>query len=173
MAIAYSSIGRSAQSGFGLLAALFAIAAIGLLLSGAGEVWQTSAKRERERELLFVGRQFRQAIIAYYQHSPGAKNFPKELSDLLEDKRQPRKTRYLRRIYRDPLCNCDDWGLIKAGDSIIGVYSRSDGAPLIHSGFPAELKGFADAKNYSDWKFTAAGTNQGPSAKKPAIDNPE
>ena len=50
---------------------LFAVALIGILLAAAGQVWRTEALREKEKELLFVGEQFRQAIGSYYENSPG------------------------------------------------------------------------------------------------------
>ncbi|PZO12632.1 MAG: hypothetical protein DCF26_18575 [Burkholderiales bacterium] len=50
------------QRGFGYLMVLFAIAAMGITLAGAGEVWRTAALREKEAQLLFVGHQFRLAL---------------------------------------------------------------------------------------------------------------
>ena len=48
------------QKGFTYLMTLFALAMMGLLLSGAGQVWHTTSTREKEADLLFIGNQFRQ-----------------------------------------------------------------------------------------------------------------
>ena len=36
---------------------------MGVALAGTGMVWHTQVRREKERELLFVGNQFRRAIF--------------------------------------------------------------------------------------------------------------
>lgn len=142
------------QRGVAYLLLLVVMAALGGLLAGAGQVWQTAGKRERERELLFAGQQIRQAIIAYRDHTPGAaKEYPKTLADLLEDKRFPYTVRHLRRLYRDPIANSADWGLVKAGDGIIGVYSQSAGTPLKQGNFPPGLEAFAGRASYREWMF--------------------
>ncbi|MDO8294097.1 MAG: type II secretion system protein [Gallionella sp.] len=148
----------SGQRGFGYLLVLFALAALGLLLAGAGQVWQTTAQREKEVELLFIGNQFRQAIASYYEHSPdAAKQYPARLDDLLEDKRFPMPRRHLRKHYRDPMTGSMDWGLIKAGGRIVGVHSRSGDKPLRQS-FDGRDASFSGAARYDQWVFGRAGT---------------
>jgi len=76
------------QRGFTYLVAMFAVAIAGLLLAVTSEVSSHSRQREREKELLYIGDQFREAIALYYQRTPGAvKRYPEKLEDLLEDKR--------------------------------------------------------------------------------------
>src|SRR5260221_932459 len=65
-----SGRGRS-QRGFTYLVAMFAVAIAGLLLSVTSEVSSHSRQREKEKELLYVGGQFREAIALYYQRTPG------------------------------------------------------------------------------------------------------
>ena len=146
------------QRGFTYLGLLFAIAFIGLLLAGTGEVWRTTLKREREAELLFVGGQYARAIASYHAATPGeSKQWPKRLEDLVEDRRQFHTQRHLRRIYPDPFSGKPEWGLIKAGDFIVGIHSLSDGKPLKTAGFlPGEE--FAGASSYRDWRFMARST---------------
>jgi type II secretory pathway pseudopilin PulG len=144
-----------AQQGFTYLTALFILA---ILLGGlalVGEVWETSAKREREVELLFVGHQYRRAIGLYYESTKGTpKRFPPTLEDLLKDSRDVTTQRYLRRLYPDPMTGKAEWGLIKAADGGIGgVHSLSEEAPLKVSGFrvrDADLEGKA---KYNEWRF--------------------
>lgn len=142
------------QQGFGYLLVLFTLAAMGGLLAVAGEVWQTTAQREKESELLFVGNQFRQAINSYYERTPSAaKQYPTKLEDLLEDKRFVVPYRHLRKIYRDPMTGGLDWGLVKTGDRILGVHSRSTGTPL-KTAFQGRDEGFSGLSSYDQWVFS-------------------
>lgn len=143
------------QSGVTLIALLVVIAIMGLLLASAGEVWQTTVRREREKELLFVGMQIRNAILSYRDRSPaGTREYPRNLSDLLEDPRFPYPVRHLRRIYRDPITNSTNWGLLMAGDRIIGVYSQSEATPFKQENFPPGLEIFAGRSSYREWVFS-------------------
>lgn len=111
-----------AQRGFTYIALLLAVALIGVGLIATSEVWSQSRQREKERQLLFIGNQFRQAIGRYYERTPGAvKRYPEKLQDLLEDKRYLVTQRYLRKIFRDPMTGKTEWGIIPApGGGIIG-----------------------------------------------------
>lgn len=153
------------QRGFTYLGLLFAVAFIGLLLAATGEVWHTTLKREREAELLFIGREYARAIASYHAATPGdAKQWPKRLEDLIEDRRGLAIKRHLRRLYRDPFTGATEWGLIKSGEFIVGVHSLGDGKPLKQAGFLPEEEAFAGAASHRDWKFIAqadAGRGQG------------
>lgn len=145
---------RGGQRGFGFLLVLFAIAALGLLLAGAGQVWQTSVQREKEAELLFIGNQFRQAIGSYYRQSPGAaKQFPARLEELVEDTRFPVPRRHLRKLYRDPMTGGLEWGLQKSGDRVVGVHSLSPNSAL-RIVFQARDAAFREATRYDQWIFS-------------------
>ena len=142
------------QQGFGLLLVLFAIAALGLLLAGTGQVWHTTVQREKEAELLFIGNQFRQAIGSYYRQTPGAeKQLPSRLEDLLEDTRFPVPRRHLRRLYRDPMTGGFEWGLVKVGDRISGVHSLSSSS-TIRSVFQARDSALQDTARHDQWIFS-------------------
>ncbi len=134
---------------------LFFIAVLGVGLTATAVSWQTSRQREKERELLFIGVEFRDAIALYYHRSPGiVKEFPRDLNDLLKDQRYPNIQRYLRRVYRDPMTGLPQWGTVPApGGGIMGVYSLSPDAPRKKAGFFGLQNGFAEAGSYSDWKF--------------------
>ena len=143
------------QRGFTYLVAMFAVAVAGLLLAMTGEVWSQSRQRENERELLYIGGRFREAIGLYYQRTPGAvKRYPEKLEDLLEDKRYLSMQRHIRKIYSDPITGAPGWGTIAApGGGINGVYSLSDRRPIKSGGFEAPEQGFTGASRYSDWRF--------------------
>lgn len=141
--------------GFTYIGLLVAIVIMGIGLAAVGPVSRTLQLRDKERELLFVGDQFRRAIATYYEKTPGGlKQYPKKLEDLLRDNRYPNVQRYLRKIYIDPLTGKTQWGLVELpGIGITGVYSLSELPPVKTANFPALYKSFQTAKKYSDWKF--------------------
>lgn len=142
------------QQGFTYLGLLFAIAFVGLMLAGTGEVWHLAAKREREEQLLFVGREFARALGAYREATPGdKKQGPRKLEDLVEDRRTLIARRHLRRIYADPMTGTANWGLVMAGVEIVGIHSLSDGKPLKKANFTDGESEFAGAKTYDQWVF--------------------
>ncbi len=141
------------QRGFTYLTALFFVALLATGLALAGEVWETSARREKEAELLFVGNQYRNAIRLYYESTPGGvKRYPRTLEELLSDSRSPAVRRHIRKLYPDPLGG-KEWGVVKAPDGGVGgVYSQSSAKPLKTGNFKLRDAGFESAKTYSDWK---------------------
>lgn len=171
------------QRGVTYLALLLAIAMMGAILGAVGEVSRTVQLREREKELLFIGNEYRRAIGLYYQHTPGsAKQFPHSLEALLQDDRYPSVQRYLRKLYRDPVTDSSDWGLFKTPDgAIMGVYSRSEAAPIKVAGFAGLNAGFEGVTKYSEWIFAytptgrpapvqgSAPTSATPAAAVPAV----
>ena len=146
---------RLYSDGFTYIGLLIFIALMGIGLAGTGVVWHSAVQREKERELLFVGDQFRRAIGLYYERSPGGgKQFPQSLEDLLIDKRYPSIQRYLRHIYPDPITGKADWGLVQGpGNGIIGIYSLSEAQPVKRAGFPAVYKDFEYKDHYKEWRF--------------------
>ena len=141
--------------GFTYIGLLLAIAMIGISMAVAAELWQTTAQREKEAELLFIGHQFRDAIEKYYKSDRGSGGFPEKLEDLLQDPNVDDPTRYLRKIYRDPMTGSQQWGLVRDEDSgeIRGVFSLSTGQPIKRSGFDKADVGFTDKLSYAEWKF--------------------
>ena len=166
---------RRRARGFTYLAVLFIVA---ILLGGlalVGEMWETSARREKEAELLFIGNQYRRAIGLFYDSTPGGvKRYPRTLEDLVKDPRQPSTQRHLRKFYPDPITGKNEWGLVKAPDGgILGVHSLSEEAPLKVAGFRVRDAGFEGAQKYADWKFLHTPAQQAkPAASKPAAKPP-
>lgn len=147
--------GNKSQSGFTFLGLLFLIAAMGIGMATTGVVWRQDAQRDKEHELLFIGGEFRRAIALYHERTPGTvKSYPKNLEELLQDKRHVTTQRYLRRIYRDPMTGKSEWGTVRRPDgAITGVFSLAKETPIKRAGFTAEQQQFQQAKQYSDWKF--------------------
>jgi len=157
-------------SGLVLFAVLLMLVLAGLAALVGAEVWATAVKREREAQLLFVGEQYRRAIESYWRASPEpTKTLPVSFEVLLEDDRFPMPVRHLRRLYPDPIEPRSDWGLVKVGNGILGVYSRSEATPLKRSGFPAQFIQFEGAAAYKQWRFVVQLPRPGvPGPRKPA-----
>lgn len=144
------------ERGVAYLALLIAIAVIGAGLAAAGVVWSEASQREKERELLFVGEQFRRAIQQYYESGVLEKKYPPTLDALLHDPRFPGVRRYLRRIYRDPMSGTSQWGVLRAPDGgIMGVYSlRDDVVARRRTNFSRQLAGLEGKTRTSEWVFS-------------------
>jgi type II secretory pathway pseudopilin PulG len=151
---ANSSPGRPPR-GVVLLALLLALALGGIALMAAVDVWAIERQRSREQELLFVGDQYRKAIQRYYLGGPaaGRRTLPANLEDLLEDNRYPVPVRHLRRLYPDPITGSAEWGVLRVGDRIAGVYSLSEKTPIKQAGFAPIYQQFADKTAYREWVF--------------------
>jgi type II secretory pathway pseudopilin PulG len=174
--------GKAARrsGGFTYLGVLFLVMLMGLGLSGTLQAWSTANQRGKERDLLWVGEQYARAIRAYYQQSPGLRQYPQKLEDLLEDKRFPTTRHHLRRLYPDPITGSLEWGLIKTMDGrIAGVHSTSEAEPWKKDNFPLRWKDFTDKTQYAEWRFVAdvgllgeatpaAGTTASPLQANPA-----
>ncbi|HEY3299296.1 MAG TPA: type II secretion system protein [Methylophilaceae bacterium] len=165
------------QAGFTYLLVLGFVFALLLSLTIASENIATTIQREREAELLFVGQQYRNAIASYYQKSPnGIKQLPLKLEDLLEDKRSLSVQHHLRKLYRDPITETDEWGLLRDGQGqISGVYSLSQDAPMMtqeDTRFALDASADGDAKTYSSWKFVFSPNNANSLASPPQDGEP-
>lgn len=143
------------QHGFTYLGLMIIIAIMGVFLALAGEAWQVAVKREKERDLLFIGNQFRQALILYYERSPAQRiRYPMSLEDLLKDPRTPGTQRYLRKIYLDPMTGSANWGLVKGPNGeIFGIHSLSEAEPVKKNNFAQVDKAFEGKTKYADWVF--------------------
>ena len=158
---------RSPERGFTYVFLLFLVAVGGILLAVTGQLWSLESRRYKEEELLFAGRQIRNAIETYHRvllpssaasgntGDPG--DYPRRLEDLLEDNRRAVPVRHLRRIYIDPMTGTSDWGLVYQGDRIVGVYSKGTGKPLRTAGFLEQEYLFQRARSYGEWRFVATG----------------
>lgn len=153
---------KSAMAGFSYLGLLFAVAIAASALAGTGMLWHTAQQREREKELLYIGNQFRTAIASYLARTPGgALRYPPSLEDLVKDPRYPTTMRHLRKLYRDPMTGKPEWGLVPApGGGIMGVYSQSEAAPLKRADFDSpnrvfeeHAKALGDKMTYRNWQF--------------------
>jgi len=147
--------GRRAR-GFTYLGVLFLVALMGLGLSGVLQLWSIANQRAHERELLWVGSQYARALQSYYLQSPGTRQYPKTLDELVDDNRFPTPRHHLRKLYADPVTRSTDWGLIKSPDGrIAGVHSLSTAEPWKKAEFARPWDDFKDRGSYAEWRFVA------------------
>ncbi len=143
------------QLGFTFIGLLIFITISGMAMSAVSITWQYRVQIQREKELLFVGRQYQKAIQRFYQTSPdGINRYPKNLQELVLDKRFSTPRRHLRRIYSDPFTQGLPMMAVEQNGYIVGVYSRSKLSPRKKVNFSATEVGFEKANTYQDWKFT-------------------
>jgi type II secretory pathway pseudopilin PulG len=142
------------QHGFSYIGLLLMIAIAGVGLAAVGMRWHQQLRVEKEKQLLFVGHQYRAAIASYQAANPnGPPLYPASLEDLLLDKRYPGIKRHLRKLYADPITGSAEWGLIRQHGRIIGIYSLSTEKPVKQAGFASDDRGFKAAKSYRQWVF--------------------
>lgn len=139
--------------GLVLLALLIMLVLVGVAALAAAEVWATTLKREREKELLFIGDQYRRAIESYWKIGPGRRAYPTSIDVLLTDDRFPNPVHHLRRAYRDPMTEAGEFEPIMLANSLTGVHTTSTDAPIKVAGFPPRYRQFENADSYSKWQF--------------------
>lgn len=159
---------RIPHSGFTYIGVLLAIALMGVALAATGMIWHTHLQREKEKELLFIGHQFRKALQSYYTRRLDVPDrLPATLEELLGDERRFPVQRHLRRIFVDPMTGKAEWGLVRnEHERIVGVYSLSEAAPLKRASFPGNLD-FSAAADYRDWKFILQPDDSQPAGSSP------
>jgi type II secretory pathway pseudopilin PulG len=147
---------RLRARGFTYVWAMAALAIFALGLAAVGPLFAADAQREREQELLRIGRLYAQAIADYHAASPGSvKRYPPSLDALLADTRFVGTVRHLRRLYPDPMQPDRPWGLVRAADgSIRGLYSAHEGQPLRTAAVDLGVVVLPPARRYSDWQFS-------------------
>jgi type II secretory pathway pseudopilin PulG len=138
---------------------MFVISLLSIMAAAAGTTWSFLSQRDRERELQFVGRQYREAIERYGRaHAGQAQPFPTELSQLLGGSGPLGVRRFLRKLYFDPMTGSAEWGLVKTLEGgIVGVYSLSTLRPIrSRSSYALDEATFASARSYQDVKYVVA-----------------
>ena len=155
-----TTVNKGRCRGFIYLWILLVVALVGLGLTLGAEVYRTSLQREQETALLSIGHEFRAALRSYYVmpiRSDGASalsRYPARLEDLLHDPRFASTKRYLRQIYVDPVTGHADWGLVKVGERIVGIYSLSRRIAIKQSNFEPDDLILEGKTKISEWTFT-------------------
>ncbi len=142
------------QRGLSYLFVMILVAIMSISLMGVTQQWSVIMKRDREAELLFRGTRIKEAIerfVADYEtHKATRPNqWPRTLKELT--KKTPK--RYLQVAYLDPITG-EPFELIKVGEEIHGVHSRSTDTPY-------NRVAFKGAKTYQDIRFEPVGSTIG------------
>lgn len=164
---------RGSDRGVALLALLLALALAGIAAMAAADVWSLERRRAQEQELLFVGDQYRQAIERYFFGAPpgAGRTLPASFDDLLEDNRYPTPVRHLRRLYPDPITGTAEWGVVRFGERLSGVYSMAQKMPVKQAGFAPGHEHFNAARTYRDWVFAVSPSDSLLSANPASVDS--
>jgi type II secretory pathway pseudopilin PulG len=101
------SAARRPAPGFTLVGVVVAIAIITILLAAVGPTISTIIERDREAELIFRGKQYARAILAFQKRYG---RVPNDITELIK-----LKPKSIRQLWKDPMCDCDEWELIFAG----------------------------------------------------------
>jgi type II secretory pathway pseudopilin PulG len=102
-----STLDSRPSSGFTLVGVVVAIAILTILVAAIGPSISAVMQRDREAELIFRGRQYARAIVLFQRRFG---RLPGSLKELAES-----RPHTVRRLWKEPMCNCDDWHLIIAG----------------------------------------------------------
>ncbi|ENX05677.1 hypothetical protein [Acinetobacter courvalinii] len=143
----------SSQRGITYLWMLFLVFLLSLGLGKSLEVFSLLEQRQKEQELLYVGKIYQEAIKQYYLSGQETNKYPAHLQDLLKDSRYLVTRRYIRQLYPDPLTNQDFSPIISAEGGICGVKSRSMKKPIKTSFEENVFQNFNNAKSYQQWEF--------------------
>jgi type II secretory pathway pseudopilin PulG len=141
------------QRGFAYLWTLMLVAFMGVGLTIAADLYATAMRRDKERQLLFIGHEFRHALESYVKAN-GQSQYPLTLDDLLKDPRFANPRRHLRRLYADPVTGKPEWSLILQQGRIVGIHSTSTQHPIKQDNFDDDDAGLAKKSRYADWIFT-------------------
>lgn len=151
------------SKGYTLLILMFAVAVLSIGLMVAFPVWETQINREREKELIFRGNQYIEAVRLFQQKYPGS--FPHSLKELHEEK-------CIRRLYEDPMTKHGRWNLIlssgqpsrgkkgQSPQSVMvappGVLSSIDNPQILGVVSPSQeksIKIYHNQETYDRWLF--------------------
>jgi len=163
-AASVSARGRG-QQGYALLLVMFLMTLLVLLTIAIAPNILTDARREKEKEMVWRGKQYVRGIKHYYMKTH---RFPTELEDLTKPKTG---IRFMRQAYKDPLNSVDgSWRLIYVGPNgqLIGSLKNRgpDGSGMASSGFgvPAGSQGSGSSFGSSSFGGSSFGQSSGGSS---------
>lgn len=104
-----------------MVALVIGIAILTILIAAVGPSISMIMRREREEELLFRGKQYARAIVLFQKRY---NRYPGTLKELYEH-----RPRTIRKLWKDPMCDCDDWQLLYLGQPDAIPFSGGPGGP--------------------------------------------
>jgi type II secretory pathway pseudopilin PulG len=100
-------------AGYTLVAVVIGMAVLVILTAAVAPAVSVIMQRDREDELIFRGRQYARGIVIFQRRFG---RLPTSLKEMYEN--QPRS---IRKLFKDPMCNCDNWFLIIQGSAESGI----------------------------------------------------
>jgi type II secretory pathway pseudopilin PulG len=162
---------RRPARGLTYVSVIILVAIIGLVAATTVRLGATLQRAAAERELLYIGEQFSDALKSYAAATPqGQPQQPPTMKELLKDPRFPGTRRHLRKVFVDPMTGKPEWGIVYMGDKlgVLGIYSLSTAEPIKVSNFPSRFQAFEGKRKISDWVFTFNGQEPPPPGQLPA-----
>jgi type II secretory pathway pseudopilin PulG len=95
------------MAGYTLVAIVIGIAILTILTAAVAPAVSVIMQRDREDELIFRGKQYARGITLF-QRRYG--RLPTTLKEMYEN-----RPRTLRKLWKEPMCGCDDWYLLIQG----------------------------------------------------------
>ena len=121
---------RSAAQGYAMAALLVAMSIMAVMMTVAMPVWKQTAKREKEEELIFRGKQYVHAIELYGRKF--ANTQPPSIDLLVQQ-------RFLRKKFKDPITN-EDFVPVTANQAVASQ-GRGGATPPQAGGSPSPVPG--------------------------------
>jgi len=116
---------REGERGHLLVGLVVLLACMMIMLTAAAQSWTFLVRRDREAELIHRGEEYARAL-AFYQKEVGS--YPLKL-DMLA-KKGPHGHRFIRKLYKDPIAEDGEWGLLflsPTGQGFINPYATQLG----------------------------------------------
>lgn len=98
---------RRAEAGYNLVILTVAVTVMTILVTAALPLWSQQIRRDKEEELRFRGLQYAEAIRVFQARFG---RLPVRLDELIEV-----RPRSIRRLWKDPMTESGEWGLLFAG----------------------------------------------------------
>lgn len=156
---------KPAQDGYAIMLVLFFLALLAVSLEVAQQNVIVEGRREKEREMIWRGRQYARGIRLYYQKNL---RYPSNLEDLSKPKLG---VRYMRQAYKDPMNVVDgSWRLISVAPNgmIVGSLRKHDlnlfGTKPSDAGTPLSAPPTGGLPNTFSSSFSSSTNPQSPSS---------
>lgn len=120
-----SGTGGDREHGVIFIWVLVSLFVLAVLLMAAAQPASIIMHREREKELVFRGQEYTEAIRRYMMENHGT--FPTHLKDLMKPG-GPKRIRYIRHLYSNPFARDGKWGLLAPGTTLVTI--GKDGQPV-------------------------------------------
>jgi type II secretory pathway pseudopilin PulG len=117
------------QRGYTLVAIVIGIAILTILTAAVAPAVSVIMQRDREDELIFRGKQYARGITLFRRRYG---RLPTTLKEMYEN-----RPRTLRKLWKEPMCGCDDWYLIIQGTPDALPTAGIPGQPQMNPGAAA------------------------------------